>query len=307
MDKVVVCVHGRNQQWILENEVLADFQGGIIEGLGRLPDHLALSSEQIVLAFYGDLFLPDAAPPAAFGLAGGHTPEPAFQVNIAQAMLQEAAKRGLAVDDETLKLASPSAQPAFLTWENPFVYALLQIIDQIIGAPREILRLFISDVDQYLHIPLLRERVMARLVNVLQQQQGKEIVVVAHSLGSVVAYDVLNTHPEIAISSFVTLGSPLGLSPFIYNALLPEIQDPQKHPFPASIAGNWSNFYDPQDIVALVPILGPLFPGASGQSVVSTPVQNNPDDRHSLIGYLIQMLVAQAINNALAGKSASRV
>ncbi len=303
MDKVVVCVHGRNQQWILENQVLADFQGGIIEGLNRLPGHLTLTNEQIVLAFYGDLFLPDAT----LGLAGGNAPEPAFQVNVAQAMIQEAAKRGLAVDNETLNLASPGAQPTFLTWENPFVYSLLQVLDQIIGAPREILRLFISDVDQYLHDSLLRGRVMTRLVNVLQQQQGKEIIVVAHSLGTVVAYDVLNTHPEIAISSFVTLGSPLGLSPFIYNALLPEIQNPQKHPFPASIIGNWSNFYDPEDIVALVPILAPLFPDASSKFVASTQVQNNPDDPHSLTGYLIQMLVAQAINDALAGKSTSRV
>ncbi|AMW13662.1 hypothetical protein A4E84_31625 [Streptomyces qaidamensis] len=43
-------------------------------------------------------------------------------------------------------------------------------------------------------------------------------VVVAHSLGSVVAYEALCEHPEWPVTDLVTVGSPLGMS-LIFNRL----------------------------------------------------------------------------------------
>ena len=46
-------------------------------------------------------------------------------------------------------------------------------------------------------------------------------VIVAHSLGSVVAYEALCAHPEWPVRNLVTLGSPLGIRNLIFDQLVP--------------------------------------------------------------------------------------
>ncbi len=314
VDSVIVCVHGRSEEWNLKDRVLEDFQDGILEGLGRLPAPVAITRDQILLAFYGDLFLPDAAlfqgsasperlhqgSPLQPALRPSTAADPIYQINVARAILREASRRGLIT-------AAAQSQPGLfqgggLVWLHGLLAHILEGLEHIFGAPRDLLRLFVGDVDLYLHNAALRAQVMGRLLTLLRQYADRSLIVVAHSLGTVVAYDVLNTHREIPITAFITLGSPLGLSPFIYQELLPPLPASQKHPFPPNVA-TWQNFYDPNDIVALVSSLAPLFPGPPGQAVISTPVQNNPADPHSLTGYLIQGAVAQALNNALTCKT----
>lgn len=59
--------------------------------------------------------------------------------------------------------------------------------------------------------PSLAGRVKQRLVDALGDDTR---VLVAHSLGTVVAVQVLTEHPEFSIDTLVTLGSPLGSGPF---------------------------------------------------------------------------------------------
>ena len=58
--------------------------------------------------------------------------------------------------------------------------------------------------------PSLTDRVRQRF---LDQLHGTRIVI-AHSLGTVVAHQALTAHPEIVVETLVTLGSPLGAPPF---------------------------------------------------------------------------------------------
>ena len=55
--------------------------------------------------------------------------------------------------------------------------------------------------------PTLRERIHDRLLERINRDTR---TVVAHSLGSVIAYRALCAHPEVEIDTLVTLGSPLG-------------------------------------------------------------------------------------------------
>ena len=59
-------------------------------------------------------------------------------------------------------------------------------------------------------------------------------VVVAHSLGSVVAYETLCAHPEFPVRTLITLGSPLGTP-----ALLPRLVPPVR-PGSAQWPAAWS-------------------------------------------------------------------
>ena len=93
----------------------------------------------------------------------------------------------------------------------------------------------------------LRRRFIASL-HAARAAATEPIVVLAHSLGSVIAYDCLKHEDDCpAIDGLVTIGSPLGLD---------EVQDffPSWSPndgFPSEkLRGRWVNVYDPEDVVA---------------------------------------------------------
>jgi hypothetical protein len=78
-------------------------------------------------------------------------------------------------------------------------------------------------------------------------------VVVAHSLGSVVAYEALAANPHLSVDLLVTLGSPLGMPDVVYDRL---------RPTPAGrLPGvkRWVNIADIGDLVAIPRRLGGRF------------------------------------------------
>ena len=83
-------------------------------------------------------------------------------------------------------------------------------------------------------------------------------VVIAHSLGSVVAYEALHAHPGLQIDLLVTLGSPLALPGAVFDRL---------HPPPSSGIGqrpanvrHWVNISDHGDPIAILRPFTKWFP-----------------------------------------------
>ena len=96
-------------------------------------------------------------------------------------------------------------------------------------------------------------------------------MIVAHSLGSVVAYEVLCAAPGPAVLSLVTLGSPLGLANLIFDRLQPEPGPPgegMRGHWPGPVL-SWTNIADAGDVVAAMEDLRPLF-GAAIRQIRST-------------------------------------
>ncbi len=93
-----------------------------------------------------------------------------------------------------------------------------------------------------------------RLNQVLNKYTGKKIMLIAHSMGSIIAYDVLaRPLPQVRVETFITMGSPLGI-PFIINRTKRELglihsQDIQLAT-PSAVNGNWFNFSDLEDKIA---------------------------------------------------------
>lgn len=88
--------------------------------------------------------------------------------------------------------------------------------------------------------------------SVLDLIDGETVVVIGHSLGSVVAYEALHRLTN-ALPLFVTIGSPLGLKTIIYSKLVP-----QPPTYPPHLL-RWVNVADRDDIVAAVPDLTNMF------------------------------------------------
>ncbi|MFJ8691588.1 hypothetical protein [Streptomyces roseolilacinus] len=118
---------------------------------------------------------------------------------------------------------------------------------------------------------------------------GGPLVVVGHSLGSVVAYDVLAAGGR-RVDLFVTLGSPLGIT---------EVQDHLAVP-PAVPPGTalWLNASDARDVVALDHALRPDYtpPGQLTDLLVTNASANH----HGIGEYLSNPLVREPVRRVLS-------
>ncbi len=147
-----------------------------------------------------------------------------------------------------------------------------------------------SDVTSYLFGAVggdIRERVRTAVL------AHQPCVVLAHSLGTVVAYDVLSELPEGTVPVFITAGSPLGLA-----NIQRRIGDRSGPPAPLPLSvGQWHNFADPFDPVAIERTLADEFKPAGG--ITDTTVENRALLNHDLTGYLDTDAVRAAVRAAL--------
>src|SRR5207253_8529600 len=86
-------------------------------------------------------------------------------------------------------------------------------------------RVLIFDVKQtflYLSDDSIRREARKRVTDQVSEDTR---IIVAHSLGTIVAYEALCAHPEWPVRTFVTLGSPLGIRNLIFDRLDPPIHN----------------------------------------------------------------------------------
>jgi hypothetical protein len=183
---------------------------------------------------------------------------------------------------------------------NSATRAALQFLAQKTGTPQWIIERYLRDVAFYLKDDGVRERVLDTVrkgVRLLETQGHTDAVVVGHSLGSVVAFDLIE-QGDLPVRLLVTAGSPLGLPAVLRN--LPGMPSPPAAPPlvpPSGWAGPaWVNAFDPADVVALVHPLAPVF---GGPESVRDEQTHNPDGPHSIQDYLADPDVALPISLSL--------
>src|SRR6266536_4525637 len=85
---------------------------------------------------------------------------------------------------------------------------------------------FFREVPAYLGDGARRAAARDRVASTIAEHAPQ--VVLAHSLGSVVAYEALWAHPELPVDLLVTLGSPLGMPDVVFDRLEPTPRGPVK-------------------------------------------------------------------------------
>ncbi|MGW5434021.1 hypothetical protein ACWET9_43865 [Streptomyces sp. NPDC004059] len=148
----------------------------------------------------------------------------------------------------------------------------------------------LREVDAYTSRPERRARVRAAVAETIRKHRPR--VLIAHSLGSLVAYETLHAHPDLEVELLVTVGSPLGL-PAIMRKLEPEPRG-RGGARPAGV-GTWVNLADAGDFVAMPPKLGQAFPVDLHQEW-----DTGNWHFHSFKGYLQHGLLAAAITPYLS-------
>jgi Lecithin:cholesterol acyltransferase len=147
-----------------------------------------------------------------------------------------------------------------------------------------------DDLRDYYWDPDVRTQIRARLASALQQHHDKRVCLIAHSMGSIIAYDVLRTleRQSPTIDHFVTLGSALGL-PIVTQHIRDEFS---KSTVPQQVK-QWTNLADPGDKVALDCSLADDYRSAPGAVRVQDVLVCNDyvdrigkNDQHNSYGYL---------------------
>ncbi|MEV5414337.1 hypothetical protein AB0K60_36560 [Thermopolyspora sp. NPDC052614] len=123
----------------------------------------------------------------------------------------------------------------------------------------EIAETFVPEVAAYFASGQAAARVKAceALADTIRRRQPQ--VLIAHSLGSVVAYETMWANPELDIELLITLGSPLGMHNVVFERLIPTPLGGRGQR-PPNVA-RWVNIADKDDIVATPPALGGCFTG----------------------------------------------
>jgi subtilisin family serine protease len=161
---------------------------------------------------------------------------------------------------------------------------------------RQLTKAFLVDVHDFLFDKEKRDRMEQTLIDRLEPGGGP-FVVIAHSQGSMIAYDVLRRLDpnRIKVPLFVTIGSPLGIK---------EVQDALKEwtggtlPFPRCVT-RWVNVADRLDPVAADPQLDNDYQGKIDDFVEVGLNPASPRHPHSASGYLSTEFVRGPVREAV--------
>lgn len=172
---------------------------------------------------------------------------------------------------------------------------------------RPLMRILLRDVHHYLfdseHSPRpdvqyrVQTEIRRRFLEATSQVTTRPHVVIAHSQGTVITYDLLKRVADtMPVDTVITLGSPLGLSE-IQDQMKPEYSSKDGY---AAKATRWFNFSDRLD-----PVCGPDPRIANdyrkaGSLVIADGIVNNTGwFRHPVDKYLRQPTVQKAVRSGL--------
>ncbi len=103
-------------------------------------------------------------------------------------------------------------------------------------------------------LELVHSVLRQELKDVLVKFKGQEIMLIAHSMGSIIAYDALRDlgqeEPDLEVAYFVTIGSPLGI-PFVKSQIIKERDYSPQVRTPSIVTKSWKNYADRKDKIAI--------------------------------------------------------
>ncbi|MDX0966382.1 hypothetical protein [Sinorhizobium meliloti] len=295
----IILIHGINNEKSSPEEIGSEWQSAIQEGLRRIG-FMPKDGLSFLQAYYGDDLYEETEAWAREGLDGrvmGPDDE-ALAPRIGQ--LYRALYERCGISDETIadfmrKEAESETEftPLARGIHKRSYKAIARAIEHVVpGKGHFLTGVFAKQAAAYLFKPGLKDRIDKLVGDQVFETLSADdkVIVIAHSLGTIVAYDLIRSYDQVSVKVFVTLGSPLGAAmvserlgpPFI---CLPNVE-------------TWINGADPEDFVALTPEL-------NGTNIGCNLIENHVDldngyeDAHGIAAYLMQAKIAGALAKAL--------
>ena len=236
----IIFIHGMNQQHYDEETLKQHWLNLFKTGLSHAEQNIELKSLDIKLPFYGDLLtkhqlnnsldlntiLPKSLSHLHFPFHLWHntsiieehspciTPLPCFNPEQSESLTQ--------------RLSVITA----LTKDHAFK-ELIMFLNHYPKLHETLMHKFLIETYLYLSNSDFMHEVHHRIMSHLHP--SKDHIIVAHSLGTVIAYNLLHQFNHFRVHRFITLGSPLAFKVIQEKLTLPISRPPQLH-------GDWFNF-----------------------------------------------------------------
>ena len=269
MAKVIVCIHGRSNK--PEHGTLRRWWKQAMEEGLHASTTMSLGSTDVELAYYADVHYVEGPIP----------------------------------DDENKEPYKQAEDGAIKSYENRIADRIRSITGDWLDTPldwleehsnlfstlgRRVSKRLLEDLGEYYSNNNIRDKINGRLKTLLIEHREDEIILISHSMGTIVAYEVLRELGRSRDSSgfvlehFITMGSPLGLTVVKGNSL----GSHGKLRTPSCVRGSWLNFSDPQDFVCLDSHLKDDYAANSFSVRVRDVMVCNdyPGNEHKSYGYL---------------------
>lgn len=308
--RTIIYVHGIGNKPLPEtlkcqwDEALFGFNLGERSRLAYWVNRLRYPEPVAATCKSADATQPDGVTdPAAFGINALGEPVAGVEPLIPQEVSDARARRSLArIAEETTRRVDVDPRALGAASYGPRILPLPRPLRELIT--RRITKLFLKDVNDFLFVEERREA-MRRSLRERLATGGGPFVVIGHSQGSMVAYDVLSAlaPDEFDIELFVTIGSPLGLTE-VQDRLRTITGQPKRLAVPRAVK-RWVNVSDPFDPVCADKRLAEEYRASGGVAVEDCVRLNadSPRDPHSGTGYLrldaVREPVLRAVDQAL--------
>jgi endonuclease G len=273
----LVFLHGRSQQGRDPTLLRAGWAAGLAGGLGAagLP---TVDPADVWFPFYGD---------ALAGAVDGREALADTSAALYEELVTEAAYRvGMPTTVET------DPQEGIVDGLVGRLHRPLSWLANRSGLDEAFIAAVFKDVAAYLDRPTVRDLVLDTVLGCLPT--GGRLVLVSHSLGTVVAMDLLTRLPAgLQVDALVTAGSPLGMDA-VYKRLI--IGGPHR----PELVGSWLNAWCAADAVAIgcplsqtwQALAGPI---GQGRGITEVLTNNAKDRAHDIVEYLADARVARAV------------
>jgi hypothetical protein len=277
----ILVIHGIGQQLEGPSTLHARLFPSLRDGLSRAGTDIR--PEDVSFASYGELFRPEAEFLAPTPFYDASDVDPGFEEDLLMAVWERAARCDQDVvppGEEVLARTPVAARRALAALSRSrFLAGVAE--RAFIGDLKQV-RMYFCDERMRTAI---QERVAAAVTDDVQ-------VIVAHSLGSVVGYELLFASPQRHIRALVTLGSPLGLRHIVFDRLRPAPATDGTGQMTGAWppVAMWANVADAGDIVAAVEDLRPFF----GNQIRQLRVHNGAR-AHDMSSYLTDARTGELI------------
>lgn len=151
----------------------------------------------------------------------------------------------------------------------------------------------LKQVSRYFTESAIRQEALVRVTNKIDEETR---VVIAHSLGSVVAYETLFAPTNHPVRAFITFGSTLGIRSLIFDRLNPRPTG-DRGSWPGLDDPIWSNVSDEGDTLTLEKDLTPRF-----RNRIRNILVHNDSQTHHAVPCLTDRLTGSAVAGGINGR-----
>lgn len=285
----LVFVHGRAQEGKSESEIIREWSGPLTRALGSRAT--IMKDVEISAPFYGDKLiellqsLGEAVPSDIIVRGTDEGMDDSYRDFVAQSLEAIRQREGISDEEVAAEAGLNVVERGPQNW--PWVLAIIRTLDRIPGLDGDMIERILRDTWIYLE----RKSVRLKINEIVAPRFDTElpVVAIAHSLGSIVTYDILRERIAGSVVQLITVGSPLGLK------ISREALAPIKHP---GVVRDWFNARDSRDVVALYPLTKAYFditPAITDHS----EVHNRTPNSHGISGYLDDAKTVDQLYNAL--------